>query len=61
MVSVIVPFQASARRIPRLVFSAASPQRYGLDDELCLLMEQYAACQATLGVALKVQSPGANA
>lgn len=43
MASCIFPSEATRRRVPRFAFPDCSPQLYGLDDELCRLMEQYAA------------------
>ena len=43
MANAIFPSEATRRRVPRFAFPDCSPQLYGLDDELCRLMEQYAA------------------
>lgn len=43
MANSIVPSDVCAQRTPRFAFPDCSPQLYGLDDELCRLMEQYAA------------------
>lgn len=43
MTNAIFPSETTAQRVPRFAFPDCAPQLYGLDDELCRLMELYAA------------------
>lgn len=43
MAGTIFTSGASGRRVPRFAFPDCSPQLYGVDDELCRLMELYVA------------------